>query len=93
VRHILCANIEGMTMTNITIKIESDLARDARVMAARNGTSLSRLVAEQLEVLVQQDQAYGAARQNALRQLRKGFDLEWEKPASRDDLHERENLR
>jgi len=87
------AIITCMAMTNITIKIESDLAQDARVMAAKMGTSLSRLVAEQLELLVMQDQAYGAAKQNALRSLKRGFDLEWDKPVSRDELHDRENLR
>jgi len=82
-----------MNTTNITIKIEADLALDAKVLAARKGTSLSRLVAEQLRSLVNQDQAYVAAKQSALRRLKKGFDLEWEKPGSRDDLHHRENLR
>ena len=43
-----------MTDTNITLKIETDLARDARVLAARRGTSLSRLVTEQLRLLVRE---------------------------------------
>ena len=38
--------------TNITLKITAALARDAKVFAARRGTSLSRLVADQLEALV-----------------------------------------
>ena len=82
-----------MSATNITIKVESELAREARVLAARKGTSLSRLVADQLRLLVSQDQAYEAAKSSAIRSLARGVDLGWEKPASRDDLHERENLR
>jgi hypothetical protein len=82
-----------MKATNITIKIKSDLAHEARVFAARHGVSLSRLVAEQLEAVVREDQVYAAARQRALRQLKKGFDLGWEKPADRDELHDRESLR
>ena len=82
-----------MKATNITIKVESGLAHEAKVFAARHGTSLSRLVAEQLEMLVRGDQAYEAARQRALRRLKKGFDLGWEKPVSRGDLHDRESLR
>ena len=82
-----------MKATNITIKVEAGLAHEAKVYAARNGISLSRLVAEQLESLVLEDQVYAAARQRALRQLKKGFDLGWKKPLSRDELHDRESLR
>ena len=82
-----------MKSTNITIKVEADLAHEAKVFAARQGVSLSRLVADQLERLVREDQAFAAARQRALRQLKKGFDLGWEKPRSRDELHDRESLR
>lgn len=82
-----------MRTMNITIKVESDLVRDAKVLAAKRGTSLSRLVAEQLRVMVQQDQVYAAAKTHALHNLQHGFDLEWEKPASREALHDRESLR
>jgi hypothetical protein len=93
VQHSLCATIERMKTMNITIKVESDLVQDAKVLAAKRGTSLSRLVAEQLRVMVQQDQLYAAAKNNALSHLRRGFDLQWEKPASREALHDRESLR
>ena len=82
-----------MKATNITIKVEAGLAHEAKVFAARQGVSLSRFVADQLEWLVREEQAFAAARQRALRQLKKGFDLGWEKPGSRDELHDRENLR
>jgi predicted transcriptional regulator len=82
-----------MAMTNITIKIDSELALSAKVLAARRGTSLSRLVADQIRSLVNQDQTWLAAQQNALRRLKRGYDLEWEATSSRDELHEREMLR
>lgn len=82
-----------MEATNITIKIDSDLAREARVLAARRGTSLSGLVAEQLGRMVLEEQRYAAAKQNALSRLHEGLDLEWDKPESRDELHAREDLR
>ena len=78
-----------MKSSNITIKIKSDLAREARVLAARHGISLSRLVEKQLETAVRQDQAYAVARQSALRQLKKGFDLGWKKSEDRNELHDR----
>lgn len=63
------------------------------MLAARRGTSLSRLVAEQLQALVHGDQAYVAARRRALRRLKRGYDLDWEPPESRDKLHDRESFR
>ena len=82
-----------MDTTNITIKIEADLALDAKVLAARKGTSLSRLVAEQLRSMVNQDQAYLAAKRSALSRLQQGLDLDWKRPDTRDELHQREDLR
>ena len=75
--------------TNLTIKLEKELVREAKVLAAKRGTSVSRMMAEQLELLVRQDQSYATARRRALRRLEKGYELQWTKPASRDQLHER----
>lgn len=78
-----------MAATNITVRIDSELARAAKVLAARRGTSVSRLVAEQLELMVQRDRAYDAAKQRALGRLNRAVELQWQKPGSRDELHER----
>jgi len=75
--------------TNITIKIDSDLAQDARVYAARHGTSLRRLIAVELEQLVRRDQAYDAAMKKALKDMSKAPDLGFQRLASRDELHGR----
>jgi len=79
--------------TNITLKVDAALANDAKVLAARRGTSLSRLVAEQLESLVYNDQVYAAAKRRALGKLRRGYDLGCTLSEERAALHERENLR
>lgn len=75
--------------TNITLKVEADLVKEAKVLAARRGTSVSRLLADQLEGLVQGDRAYEAARRRALARLAQGYDLGWKKAADRQELHER----
>lgn len=75
--------------TNITVKLDADLAREAKVLAARRGTSVSRLVADQLEELVRRDKTYQSAMRRALSRLQKGYDLQWQKPSTRDELHER----
>lgn len=75
--------------TNVTLRVDSLLAREAKVLAARRGTSLSRLMAEQLEDLIRRDRAYEAAKRRALARLDQGFELGWTPPASREELHER----
>ena len=93
-QHSFCAKLFRVEKgTNITVKVDAALAREARVLAARRGTSLSRLVAQQLETLVHDDQAYAAARRRALRRLKRGYDLEWAQPGDRAALHDRDNLR
>jgi hypothetical protein len=79
-----------MAVTNITLRIDAELARAAKILAARRGTSVSRLVAEQLELIVQRDRAYESAKRRALGRLSRAVELQWQKPASRDELHERE---
>jgi hypothetical protein len=74
---------------NITLKIEAELLREARVLAAEEGTSISAMLAGKLEEAVRERKGYQQARRRAVARLRKGFDLNWTPPASRDELHER----
>lgn len=78
-----------MKKTNLTLSLETDLVREAKVLAARHGTSVSRLMSENLEELIRNDKGYESARRRAVSRLERGFDLEWTKPSSRGDLHER----
>jgi hypothetical protein len=75
--------------TNITLKLDADLLRQARVLAAEEGRSVSALLAERLESLVRERKAFDRARRRALARLREGVDLRWTPPRSRDELHER----
>jgi hypothetical protein len=74
---------------NITLSVDAELLREARILAAQEGTSVSRLLADRLEDLIRRNKAYEAARRRAVARLRKGFRLEWTPPRSRDALHER----
>jgi hypothetical protein len=77
------------TKTNVTLKIEADLLKQARILAAEQGTSISALLASRLEQEVRERKGYHQARRRALARLRTGFDLHWTPPRSRDELHER----
>ncbi|MFP5228514.1 MAG: DUF6364 family protein [Acidobacteriota bacterium] len=75
--------------TNVTLKIEADLLKEARVLAAEKGTSVSAMLAAQLEEAVLDRRGYQQAKKRALARLKRGFDLGWNPPRSRDELHER----
>lgn len=75
--------------TNITLKLDTDILREARILAAEEGVSISGLLATTLEKIVRQRKGYDRSRRRAVARLRKGFDLGWTPPRSRDELHER----
>jgi hypothetical protein len=75
--------------TNITLKIDSQILREIRIIAAEEGRSISGLLASKLQELVLQRKGYALAKKRALARLRKGFELGWVRPVSRDELHER----
>ena len=75
--------------TNITLKLDADLIREAKILAAQEGSSVSALLAQKLEDLVRKRKDYEKARRSALARLEKGYELHWTPPRSRDELHER----
>lgn len=75
--------------TNITLKVDRDLLRRARVLAAEKDTSVSALVTEQLEKAVREREGYDQAKKRALARLKKGYHLGYRPPASRDEIYER----
>jgi hypothetical protein len=74
---------------NITLKLDTTLLREIRVLAAEEGTSISALLAARLEQIVRERKTYERARKRALARLREGLDLHWTPARSRDELHER----
>ena len=60
---------------NLTIKLDEATIRKAKVVAAKRDTSVSRLVADEIDRLVRDDDAYEQARVEALADLESGFDL------------------
>jgi hypothetical protein len=74
--------------TNVTLKIDAGLLREARVLAAQDGTSISALLSARLEQAVRERKGYHLARRRALARLKTAFDLDWTPSRSRDELHE-----
>ena len=72
---------------NITIALERDLLRKARILAAERGTSVNRLLAEELTRLVTEAERYEKAKAQALVGLERGIHLGG-RPVLRQSLHE-----
>lgn len=74
---------------NLTLKLDRDLIKKARVLAAEKETSISAIVAEQLEKAVRDRDGYEQAKRRALARLKHGYNLAYKPPASRDEFYER----
>lgn len=77
-----------MAKRNLTVELDDEVIKKAKVVAAKRGTSVSRLVAMELEDLVEDDVRYEEARERALKALANA------KPRGgrnwrREDLYER----
>ena len=60
-----------------------------KVLAARRATSISGLLAQQIEILVGEEEAYESAQRQALTLLEQGFHMGGVIRTNRDALHER----
>jgi hypothetical protein len=80
---------KGKAKQNLTISLDRETIQKAKIIAARRSTSISGLVARQIDVLVGEEEAYERSKRQALALLDQGFDLGGKGPVSRDELHER----
>jgi len=78
-----------MPKQNVTVSISQQTLRKAKVLAARRGSSISGLLAQQIEILVGEEEAYERSERQATSLLDRGFHLGGRIRASRDEWHER----
>lgn len=78
-----------MPKQNVTVSLDQRTLRKARILAARRGSSISGLLAQQIEILVGEEEAYERAERQAAALLDQGFHLGGVIRASRDEWHER----
>jgi hypothetical protein len=60
---------------NLTVRLDGATIRKAGILAARRSTPVSRVIADEIDGLVREDEAYEQARIKALEDLESGFDL------------------
>ena len=73
---------------NLTVQLDRDTIRRAKVLAAKRGTSVSGFIASQIREAVETEDAYEAARRAALEWLEQGFRMGGRR-LDREALHER----
>ena len=80
-----------MERQNITLSLPKDTLLKVKLMAVKRQTSVSGLLTETLEKLVEQEDAYAHARRRHLQWLERSADLGTGGQISvgRDELHER----
>jgi hypothetical protein len=78
-----------MPKQNVTVSLSRETIRKAKILAAERDTSISGLLAEQIEKLVGEREVYERAKRNALAMLELGFHLGGTIQATRDQWHER----
>jgi hypothetical protein len=77
-----------MTKRNLTVQLDEEVIHRAKVAAAKRGTSVSGLVTQELERLVEADERYEEAQrraEGAMGRTRSSGGRRW----TRDELHER----
>ena len=81
-----------MEAQNITLSIPKEILLKVKLLAVKRQTSVSGLLTQTLERLVQQEDAYAHARQRHLQRLEDSIDLgtRGQILTRRDELHERD---
>jgi hypothetical protein len=74
---------------NLTVSLSPQVVQKAKVLAAKNSTSISGPLARQIEALVNTDEQYESARRAALDLMERGLHLGGIHSIDREDLHER----
>ncbi len=74
---------------NLTVSLTPQTVQKAKILAAKRSTSISGLLAAQIEALVDADEAYERAHRGALDLMERGFHMGGVHTTPREDLHER----
>ena len=74
---------------NLTVSLTPQTVQKAKILAAKRATSISGLLAAQIEALVEADDAYERAHRGALDLMERGFHMGGVHTIPREELHER----
>lgn len=78
-----------MAKRNLTVQLDEEVIRKAKVLAAERSTSIGALVADQIERLVGDAEAYREAMRRAIARMEEGFALGGPPYPKREELYDR----
>jgi predicted transcriptional regulator len=78
-----------MKRHNLTVQLDEDVIRKAKILAARRSTSISKLIGAEIERLVENDDAYQQAKERALARMKRGYHFGGPPYPKRDELYDR----
>jgi hypothetical protein len=74
---------------NITLSLDKELIQRAKVISAKRRSSISNMLSQELQRIVESAEKYEVAKRKAISDLRTGYHLGGIITASREELHER----
>jgi hypothetical protein len=74
---------------NLTIQLDENTIKNARIVAARRSISISKLVSEEIKKASDAEEYWLTAKRTAFNQLQKPFHLGGSKLPARESLYER----
>lgn len=74
---------------NITLSLNKDLIRKAKILAAQKQTSISGMLGRELQQIIDDSEEYELFKRKALININQGFHLGGKIAVSREKLHER----
>ncbi len=74
---------------NITLSINKDLIKKAKILAAQKQTSISGMLSQELQNILDDSEEYELFKRKALININQGFHLGGKILVSREELHER----
>ena len=74
---------------NITLSLDKNLIKKAKIIAAQRQTSISRMLSKELEKIIVDSMEYDRAKRRALAHLDKRFHFGGKITVSREELHKR----
>ena len=74
---------------NVTVQLDQAIIREAKVLAAKRSSSLSKFLSDQIQLIAAQESDYELNKKQALARLDKGYSLGGGKFPKREELYSR----
>ena len=72
---------------NITVQLDQTVIKEAKVIAAKRSTSLSKFLAEEIRRIASQESTYDKDKELALSRLKNGYSLGGSRLPNREELY------